>query len=56
MHNDFQKRNILFLDTPLVPAGGGQISLLNIVKNLKSFNEIPTMICWGEKDFVFDDL
>ncbi|MBU2529459.1 MAG: glycosyltransferase [Elusimicrobia bacterium] len=37
LHRSFQKKNILFVDAPLVPAGGGQISLLNIVGNLKSF-------------------
>jgi glycosyltransferase involved in cell wall biosynthesis len=30
-------RNILFVDTPLAYPGGGQISLLNIIKNLKSY-------------------
>ena len=30
-------RNVLYLDTPIPPPGGGQKSLLNILSNIKSF-------------------
>lgn len=41
-------------DIPLIEGDPGYNLLLEIENNLANLKEIPKLICWGEKDFVFD--
>lgn len=41
-------------DIPLDPGDKGYEIVKNVEENLEQFQSVPTMICWGDKDFVFD--
>lgn len=41
-------------DIPLSPADPSYAPLQKVQENLYRLQEIPMLICWGEKDFVFD--
>ena len=41
-------------DIPLAPADRSYSVLKNIEENLFRFRQTPLLICWGEKDFIFD--
>ena len=41
-------------DIPLQPGDGCYELVSEIQRNLTRFREVPMLICWGEKDFVFD--
>ncbi len=42
-------------DIPLAPEDPGYDLITGVAKGLEKFQETPTMICWGEQDFVFDN-
>jgi cis-3-alkyl-4-acyloxetan-2-one decarboxylase len=42
-------------DIPLVPSDSGFDIVTYTQNNLSKFEDIPTLILWGAKDFVFDD-
>ena len=42
-------------DIPLSPADPGYDIVSDVERGLSQFSEIPTLICWGAKDFVFND-
>jgi cis-3-alkyl-4-acyloxetan-2-one decarboxylase len=42
-------------DIPLVPSDEGYQLVSQVEDNIQQFRSIPTVICWGEKDFVFDE-
>jgi len=41
-------------DIPLDPSDPGYDTISRTADGLKAFRELPVLICWGEKDFVFD--
>ena len=41
-------------DIPLRPSDRGYLLVSDIEASLAQFTQIPTLICWGHKDFVFD--
>lgn len=41
-------------DIPLRPGDEGYDLVQKVEENIAQFRKIPTVICWGEKDFVFD--
>ena len=41
-------------DIPVRPGDPSYAIIAEIQKNLPRFREIPVLICWGERDFVFD--
>lgn len=41
-------------DIPLKPGDEGYQLVSQVAENLGQFRDVPTLICWGEKDFVFD--
>ena len=41
-------------DIPLVPADKGYDLITNVENQLGQFNKLPVLICWGDRDFVFD--
>ena len=41
-------------DIPLQPGDRAFDIVANVEKNLQQFHNIPMLICWGMKDFVFD--
>jgi pimeloyl-ACP methyl ester carboxylesterase len=41
-------------DIPLSPADLSYAPLLEVQEKLDRFQQTPMLICWGEKDFVFD--
>lgn len=41
-------------DIPLAPGDPGYDLVTKVQEGLKSFRKTPTLICWGERDFVFD--
>jgi cis-3-alkyl-4-acyloxetan-2-one decarboxylase len=41
-------------DIPLQPRDPSYALVSEIQKGLSRFREVPMLICWGEKDFVFD--
>ncbi|WP_435237643.1 alpha/beta fold hydrolase [Psychromonas sp. PT13] len=41
-------------DIPLKPSDKNYQLVSNIENSLTSFQQVPTIICWGLKDFVFD--
>ena len=41
-------------DIPLVPEDKGYDLVTNVEKQLSQFAKLPVLICWGDKDFVFD--
>jgi haloalkane dehalogenase len=42
------------LDIPLAPTDPAYGPLQEVQENLEQFQQTPMLICWGEKDFVFD--
>jgi len=46
-----ERKNIVFIDSPLSPPGGGQISLCQIIENLKTFR--PFVLVDKKNDFAF---
>lgn len=42
-------------DIPLKPADRGYDLITEVDGKLDLFSDIPVLICWGAKDFVFDD-
>ncbi len=42
-------------DIPLAPKDPSYATVLEVEENLEQFREHDVMICWGERDFVFDD-
>jgi len=42
-------------DIPLKKSDRAYDIVSNVENNLSQFNKIPMLICWGAKDFVFDD-
>ncbi|MGF1580225.1 MAG: alpha/beta fold hydrolase [Gemmataceae bacterium] len=42
-------------DIPLSPTDPSYSIVEEVEKDLAKFADIPTLICWGEKDFVFDN-
>ena len=42
-------------DIPLRDGEPGYDIVKNSEENLSQFRSVPTLICWGAKDFVFDD-
>ena len=42
-------------DIPLTSDDPGYDTLLAMGQGLAQFKETPVLICWGAKDFVFDD-
>ena len=41
-------------DIPLRPGDPGYDLVSQVEDSIKQFRKVPTVICWGEKDFVFD--
>jgi haloalkane dehalogenase len=41
-------------DIPLRPGDRSYESVTEIQNALSLFKELPILVCWGEKDFVFD--
>lgn len=41
-------------DIPLTPADKGYALVSQVESQLSRFNKLPVLICWGDKDFVFD--
>jgi pimeloyl-ACP methyl ester carboxylesterase len=41
-------------DIPLRPGDEGYDLVQRVEENIAQFRKIPTVICWGENDFVFD--
>jgi cis-3-alkyl-4-acyloxetan-2-one decarboxylase len=41
-------------DIPLRPSDPGYQLISDVQANLTQFRSLPMLICWGEKDFVFD--
>lgn len=41
-------------DIPLKKTDPGYDLITEVEENLEQFREIPSVICWGDKDFVFD--
>lgn len=41
-------------DIPLKSSDEGYDLITEVQENLQQFRKIPTVICWGDKDFVFD--
>ena len=41
-------------DIPLGPADTSYDAVTEVEQGLEKFRDTPTLICWGEKDFVFD--
>ncbi len=41
-------------DIPLKPGDPGYDLISRVEKNLAQFRRVPTVICWGDQDFVFD--
>ena len=42
-------------DIPLSPKDRSYALVKQVSDNLEQFSKVPLMICWGRKDFVFDD-
>ena len=42
-------------DIPLKPHHKGYQLITDVQNNLKQFQQFPMLICWGMKDFVFDE-
>ncbi len=42
-------------DIPLKPTDPSYHLVEEVENGLDNFKDVPTLICWGEKDFVFDD-
>jgi haloalkane dehalogenase len=42
-------------DIPLVPEDPGYDLITGVAAGLKNFRDTPALICWGGKDFVFDE-
>ena len=42
-------------DIPLCPSDRSYPMLQNIDENLFRFGQTPLLICWGKRDFIFDD-
>lgn len=42
-------------DIPLAPGDPGYEIVRETAERLPLFRDLPALICWGEKDFVFDD-
>jgi haloalkane dehalogenase len=40
---------------PLTPQDEGYSTLTRMAQGLEQFASTPTLVCWGAKDFVFDD-
>jgi cis-3-alkyl-4-acyloxetan-2-one decarboxylase len=41
-------------DIPLVPGDRNYDLISNVANGIDQFADLPILICWGEKDFVFD--
>lgn len=41
-------------DIPLEPGDKGYEIVRNVEENLAQFRPVPTLVCWGLRDFVFD--
>lgn len=41
-------------DIPLTPEDASYARLKEVEDNLHKLKDVPKLICWGEKDFVFD--
>ena len=41
-------------DIPLKPGDRAYEIVANVEKNIRQFADVPMLICWGMKDFVFD--
>jgi len=41
-------------DIPLDPSDRSYATVLHVEQNLHRFRDLPMLICWGERDFVFD--
>lgn len=42
-------------DIPLAPEDKGYAIVKGVEDELHQFRSVPTLICWGDKDFVFDE-
>jgi len=42
-------------DIPLTPADKAYAIVAGVEERLHQFRSVPTLICWGDKDIVFDD-
>lgn len=42
-------------DIPLKPGDGGYEIVSDTAEGLEGFRDRPALVCWGAKDFVFDD-
>jgi haloalkane dehalogenase len=42
-------------DIPLAPGDPSYDLAVSVQNSLDRFGDVPMLICWGEKDFVFDD-
>lgn len=42
-------------DIPLKPGRPGYDALLQVEEGLSRFRDLPALICWGMRDFVFDE-
>ena len=42
-------------DIPLKPGQPGYDALLQVEEGLSRFRDVPMLICWGMRDFVFDE-
>lgn len=42
-------------DIPLSESDPSYATVAGVGERLSQFDEVPTLICWGEKDFVFDE-
>ncbi len=41
-------------DIPIKPSDSGYLNVTHVETNLARFVELPMLICWGMRDFVFD--
>ena len=41
-------------DIPLAPGDEGYDLVSKVEENIGQFRKVPTLICWGDRDFVFD--
>jgi haloalkane dehalogenase len=42
-------------DIPLGPGDRSWATVQEVSRRIDQFQQVPTLICWGRKDFVFDD-
>jgi haloalkane dehalogenase len=57
-YDSWQNRRAVYhfvQDIPLVPTDRSYATVSKVELGLDKFSTVPTLICWGAKDFIFDD-